>query len=238
MIPYSSNSLHNNDGSIVLVDRHQFESIVYFVGIGDCSGCAPCISSLWSDPRYVARAAGTDAVMSRFIAVATCGLLVSGCSSWMPTIDMSAFKPAPAVAPTDMVRVESNPPGADARAGTGAACRTPCTLGVPLADGNVTIALNGYVPQTVAVQLVNPGDARPDTFNSSAAHVTPNPLYVELEPAPPPPPPVAMKRPPPKKPHVASKPKPTLAQSALPEPQSAAPPPPAQPALAPWPEPR
>jgi hypothetical protein len=177
-------------------------------------------------------------VMNRFIAVAACGLLVSGCSSsWTPTIDMSAFKPAPAAASTDMVRVESNPPGADARVGTGAACRTPCTLGVPLANSDVTVALNGYVPQTIEVQPVNSGDTRPDGFNTSAAHVTPNPVYVELEPAPPSPAPVA-KPPPPKKPHVASKPKPTLAQSAVPEPQSAAPPPPAQPALAPWPEPR
>jgi hypothetical protein len=219
------------------IDQHLFDSFVYFVGIEDCNGCAPRLSSLWSDPHFVA---GTDAVMSRFIAIAACGLLVSGCSSWMPTIDMSAFKPAPAVAAgTDMVRIESNPPGADARAGTGAACRTPCTLGVPLADGNVTIALNGYVPQTVAVQLLSPTDTRPDTFGSSAARVTPNPLYVELEPAPPPPPPVAAK-PPPKKPHVASKPKPTLAQSTVPAPQtqSASAPPPAQPALAPWPEPR
>jgi hypothetical protein len=183
------------------------------------------------DTEFLFERIGTGSIMSRAIAIVACTLAVSACSSW-PTIEMPAFKSTPAL---DSVRVESDPPGADVKAATGATCRTPCTLGVPLSDGNITVALNGYVPQTVPVQVVGVGDNRPDSFNSSGPHMTPNPLVVELEPnPPPPPPPVAQK---PKKPHVVAKKKPTLAQSAppAPAPSNASPPPPP---IAPWPTPR
>jgi hypothetical protein len=166
--------------------------------------------------------------MRQVIAILAGALAVSGCSS-LPTIDMSGFKSAPAL---DTVRVESDPPGADVRGATGASCRTPCTLGVPLSDGNITVAMNGYVPQTIPVQVVGVGDNRPEGFSSSGPHVTPNPVYVELEPSPPPPPPVAMKKPA-KKPHVAAKKKPELTQSAAAPPASVAAPPP--PPSAAWP---
>jgi hypothetical protein len=167
--------------------------------------------------------------MNRVIAIVVCSVAVSACSSW-PTIEMPTFKSAPAL---DTVRVESSPPGADVKTATGATCRTPCTLGVPLSDGNITVALNGYVAQTVPVQVVGVGDNRPEQFNSAGPHVTPNPLFVELEPNPPPPPPPVAQA---KKPHVAAKKKPALAQSASPAPPPDASPPPPQ--TAPWPTPR
>jgi hypothetical protein len=122
---------------------------------------------------------------------------------------MPSLKPAAA---TDNVRIESDPPGADARTAAGATCRTPCTLGVPLSDGNITVALNGYVPQTVPVQLASTTGGHIDDFGASNyPHVTPNPVFVELEPSPP----VVVPDKPVKKkpPHVAAKKKPAVAQS-------------------------
>jgi hypothetical protein len=154
-----------------------------------------------------------DPIVSRVAAVLAGGLLLSACSSWsswMPSVDLSAFKPAP---PTDQVRIESEPAGADARTASGAACRTPCTLNLPVNDGTITVALNGYVPQTVPVQVEKPPEGRPDEFSTPSAHLTPNPLFVELQPNPPPP--VAVKKPAPKKPRVASvRPKPAPSQPA------------------------
>ena len=174
----------------------------------------------------------TNAIMKRVIAFAAIGLFVSGCSSWVPSFDMSAFKSAPA---TEPVRVESEPPGADARTSAGAACRTPCTLGLPINDGTVTVALNGYAPQTVPVQVERPSEGRPDEFTGTSAHLTPNPIFVELQPAPPPPP--VAKKPPPKKPRVVAHAKPAVpVQSAAPAAGSAPPPPGG--AMPEWPTPR
>jgi hypothetical protein len=191
-------------------------SHVQYVRIAPYSGCARAISSrMFGVPLGFEQRTGTDATMRRVIAFAVCGVLVSGCSaSWMPTMEMPAlptFKPTPAV---DNVRIESDPPGADARTAAGASCKTPCTLGVPLSDGNITVSLNGYVPQTVPVQLVGNGGApRGDDFSSSGyPHVSPNPVSVQLELSPPPPIP---DKPVKKKPAVAAKKKPpALTQSA------------------------
>jgi PEGA domain len=157
-----------------------------------------------------------DSTVSRFAAVLAGGLLLSACSSgssWMPSFDLSALKPAP---PTDQVRIESEPAGADARTASGVACRTPCTLNLPVNDGAITVALNGYVPQTIPVQVEKPPEGRTDEFNSPTAHLAPNPLFVELQPNPPPPP-VAQKKPAQKKPRVATaRPKPAPEQQPAP----------------------
>lgn len=175
---------------------------------------------------------GTHAIVRRVIAIVACGLFVSACSSWMPSFDMSALKPAPA---TEPVRIESEPPGADARTSVGAACRTPCTLGLPVNDGTITVAMNGYMPQTVPVQVERLNEIRPDEFGAPAAHLTPNPIFVELQPTPPPPP--VAKKPPPKKPRVVARLRPaTTEQQAAPAPGSAPPPPGA--AMPQWPTPR
>jgi hypothetical protein len=133
--------------------------------------------------------------------------------------------------------VESDPPGAEARAANGPACKTPCNLAVS-SSGNfsVNVTLAGYLPQSVPVRLLPAEDPR---FGSeySAPRLDPNPLFVVLERAPPPPPPPKKK---PVKKRTTATTAPRAATTAAPAPAPAAPPP-AQPApagAAPWPMPR
>lgn len=99
----------------------------------------------------------------------------------MPSFDFLKSSPA-----TEQLRIESEPPGADARTSQGQNCRTPCELTV--ASGGelaVTVALNGYQPQTVPVRAESndvPRDRNSDV-NSNPARLQPNPVYVELQPA-------------------------------------------------------
>lgn len=165
--------------------------------------------------------------MSHAAAVAACCAIVSACSG-VPSLNLVAFNSGPQ---TEQVSIESTPPGADARTAAGASCRTPCTLGVPMNDGSITVALDGYAPQTVPVQLEKPSDTRPDAFTPQP-HLTPNPIVVELQPTPPP-----VKKPA-KKPKVLARAKPAADQSVTttstvsPAPTGAAMAPP------PWPTPR
>jgi PEGA domain len=94
------------------------------------------------------------------------------------------FKGSPA---TETLRVESEPPGADARTTQGQSCRTPCELTVPSGgEFGVSFALNGYQPQTVQVRTEGtPGSAYSET--GSVARLQPNPVYAELQPVKPPP---------------------------------------------------
>jgi hypothetical protein len=115
--------------------------------------------------------------MSRVFAMAACGLLLAACSMSMPSMDI--FRSAP---PTEVLRIESEPPGADARTAEGQSCRTPCELTVP-ATGEVAIsfALQGYSPQTINVRA----EAPPTSSYAEAAPATrmqPNPVYAELTP--------------------------------------------------------
>ena len=168
-------------------------------------------------------------MMSRIFALTACGVFVSACSG-TPSFNLSAFQPTP---PTEAVRIESAPPGADARTASGATCRTTCTLDLPMSDGTITGALNGYTPQTVPLQLERPTGVRPDDYGAPSPHLTPNSLFVNLEPTPPP-----AKKP---KPKVVARAKPAAEQSAAtaatastlsPAPPDAAMAPP------PWPTPR
>ena len=128
--------------------------------------------------------------MSRVIALMACGFTLGACSASLPSMDF--FKSSP---PTEVLRIESEPPGADARTSQGQTCRTPCELTVQgVGELSVTLALAGYQPQTVSL--------RPDQADS--VKLAPNPVYVELVAAPPPP--TGKKRKP-----VAKKPKPTTA---------------------------
>jgi hypothetical protein len=178
--------------------------------------------------RHVARRR-INTIVNHAVAVVGCGAIVSACSG-MPSINLSAFKSSP---PTEQVSIESDPPGADARTATGVSCRTPCTLGLPMSDGSITVALDGYTAQTVPVQLEKPADTRPDTFTPQP-HLTPNPVVVELQPAPPPP----VKKPVAKKPKVVARAKPAAEQA--PTTTSTLSPAPAGAAMAPppWPTPR
>jgi hypothetical protein len=115
------------------------------------------------------------------------------------------FKSAP---PTLQVRLESNPPGADATTSLGGGCKTPCSVSVPAPDApfTVTYALPKYQPTTVPVNVIkNPGD-----LTTSATVITdPNPVFAELPPAVPP-------KPVKKKPHRPKKPKPAAAAPGAP----------------------
>jgi hypothetical protein len=116
--------------------------------------------------------------MSRVIAIAACGLLLAACSMSMPSFDF--FRSGPA---TEVLRIESEPPGADARTAEGQSCRTPCELTVA-ATGEVAIsfALQGYNPQTINVRAEAPAAAS-YAEASSPARMQPNPVYAELTPS-------------------------------------------------------
>jgi hypothetical protein len=142
----------------------------------------------------------------------------------MPSWDF--LKSAPQ---TEALRVESEPPGADAKASSGQECRTPCELSVSAgSELSVTLALNGYQPQTVSVRPEAPGAGSRDANSfGGMAHLAPNPIYAELTPAAPAAP--AKKHVKKKKPVAAAHPAappPTTTASA----PAAAAPPPAMPA--------
>lgn len=120
----------------------------------------------------------------------------------MPSMSWDMFKSAP---PTVQVRLESNPPGADATTSLGSGCRTPCSVSVPAPDAPFTVAfaLPKYQPVSVPVNVIrNPGD-----FTTPASVTTdPSPVFAELQPAAPPKPV--------RKPHRPKKPKPAAAAPA------------------------
>jgi hypothetical protein len=129
--------------------------------------------------------------MSRVIAVVACGFFLTGCSSsWMPSVELPSMPSfgGSSGSQSASLAVESDPPGAEARASTGGTCRTPCRLNVTATDAlTVNIALNGYVPQSVPIHVMQPDDPRLGSSEDSAsglARLDPNPVYVELERAP------------------------------------------------------
>ncbi len=86
--------------------------------------------------------------MSRVIAVIACGFTLAACSTTMPSLDF--MKSAPQ---SEMLAIESEPPGAEAKTSLGQSCRTPCQLAVqPGSEFSVTLALSGYQLQTVSVR--------------------------------------------------------------------------------------
>ena len=121
------------------------------------------------------------------------------------------FKSAP---PTVQVRLESNPPGADATTSLGQGCKTPCSVSVPAPDTPFTVAfaLPKFQPASVPVNVIkNPGD-----FTTPASVTTdPNPVFAELQPATPPKPV--------RKPHRPRKPKAAAAAPAAAPAEAAAP---------------
>ena len=120
-----------------------------------------------------------DQIMSRVIAIVACGFSLAACSASMPNLDF--LKSAP---PTEALRIESEPPGADAKISSGQSCRTPCELTVQASgEVSVTLALNGYQPQTVSVRPEAPTPAQRDLEGGGTPRLAPNPVYVELQPA-------------------------------------------------------
>ncbi len=95
------------------------------------------------------------------------GLALSGCSSsdapsWMP--EWMTIKP-----PLQPLKFESEPPGADVTVAaiTGQTCKTPCSLAVPLTNQSVTFSMNGYLPQTLSVEVHNSTDFEPNPVQAS-----------------------------------------------------------------------
>jgi hypothetical protein len=132
---------------------------------------------------------------------------------------------------TTTMQFESEPAGAEAKTSTGQACRTPCSLAVTASEFTVNFSLPGYQSQTVPVRVVSSADPRDATTEGEMppARLVPNPVFVELQPAPAAPP--ARRRPTPvAKPKPAPKPAPTAMAPA-------APPPPAPAPASPWPPP-
>ena len=93
--------------------------------------------------------------MTRVAVIIVASLALTGCSSfsvgdWVPSMSGGGSIP---------LRLESDPPGAEARMSTGQSCRAPCTITVPAANGlTATFGLAGYESQTIPVDLV-PGSA-------------------------------------------------------------------------------
>lgn len=161
--------------------------------------------------------------MYRVIAIVGGALALAACSSSPDWMNLDALKPAPVM---DTVRFESTPPGAEAKTSNGQTCRTPCALALPTTGAlTVTFSLNGFLPDSETLDLVSI-DNRPQ--------LQPNPVVVELSPAPPPPKPVK----PAKKPAAPAKKKTSAAAPAMAaKPASATSGAPAQQTASPWPAP-
>src|SRR5437016_5803097 len=111
--------------------------------------------------------------MSRVIVVVACGFAAAACSASPPSLNFLSSSP-----PTDELRFESEPPGADVKTPSGQTCRTPCDLPIQMApELSATFALDGYQPQTVSLRSV---PSQP----LGAPRFVPNPVHVELQAAP------------------------------------------------------
>lgn len=164
------------------------------------------------------RASGTVNMMYRVVTIIGGALTLAACSSTSDWMNLDAFKPGPSL---DTVSLESEPPGAEAKASNGQTCRTPCALALPVdAASSVTFTLTGYQPETERLELIQSTGEPP--------RLGPNPVVVELTPAAPQVAKKPAKKPVAKKP-AAARPKPTAAVA--PAPMTAAP---AQ-AASPWP---
>lgn len=138
--------------------------------------------------------------MNRVIAVAFCGLMLAGCES-MLSMQLPSLGGGKGLEPV-ILKLESKPPGAEAKLSTGVSCVTPCELPViPENDVNVSFSLARYQAQSVTVRAI----AAKQNFigmESTPAKLEPNPVRAELQAAAPP------RKPRPKRPTIAAKPQP------------------------------
>lgn len=156
-------------------------------------------------------------MMYRVLAIAGGALALAACSSSPDWASLDAFKSGPSL---ETVSLESEPPGAEAKASNGQTCRTPCALALPVdAASSVTFTLNGYQPETEKLEVIQTTGEPP--------RLRPNPVVVELTPGSAPVAKKPAKKPAAKKPAV----RPTAAALPAPASMTAAP---AQ-APSPWP---
>jgi hypothetical protein len=154
--------------------------------------------------------------MGRVIAILASGFVLAACSMSMPSMDF--FKSGPA---SDVLRVESEPPGADVRTSEGQSCRTPCELTVAVAsDFTVSYSLGGYQPLTVQVRT-----------DPDGSKLQPNPVFAELQPFKSP---AGKKKSAPKKTVARKKPE---TQAGMPEPTTTTTTSTSSPSAFPWPDP-
>jgi hypothetical protein len=159
---------------------------------------------------------GRIKMMYRVIIIVSGALALAACAS-----NLDALKPSPIM---DAVRFESEPPGAEAKTSNGQTCRTPCAIALPVnVPLTVTFTLNGYQPETENIE--------PISMTGTPTQLGPNPVVVELTPAP-----KSVKKPAPKR-KTSAKPatrtRPATSNAPAPAPVSAAPA--QQQAPAPWP---
>ena len=103
--------------------------------------------------------------MNRIIAILACGFTLAACSMSMPSLDF--FKSSS----TEVLRIESEPPGADAQTTQGQSCRTPCELTVSAGEEfGISFALNGYQPLSMQIRS-----------EAGGTRLQPNPVYAELQ---------------------------------------------------------
>jgi hypothetical protein len=110
-------------------------------------------------------------MMYRVLAVCGGALALAACSTpdWM---GFDSFKSGPSL---DTVSLESEPPGAEAKASNGQTCRTPCSLALPVdAAMTVTFTLKGYQPEAERLGVIQATGDPP--------RLQPNPVVVELTP--------------------------------------------------------
>src|SRR5262245_53764651 len=112
-------------------------------------------------------------MMYRVLAVIGGAFALAACSSSSDWASLDAFKSGPSL---DTVSLESEPPGAEAKASSGQTCRTPCSLALPVdAGSSITFTLNGYQPETERLEAI--------TATGEPPRLRPNPVVVELTPA-------------------------------------------------------
>ena len=125
-------------------------------------------------------------MMYRVLMVAGAVLALAACSSSPDWMSFGTSGPM-----LDTVSFESEPPGAEAKTSNGQTCRTPCSLALPVETPlTVTFSLNGYAPESEKLEMIQ-ATGEPPRFG-------PNPVVVELTPAPQQP--RSTKKPAPKKP--------------------------------------
>jgi hypothetical protein len=106
-------------------------------------------------------------MIHQFLLVIGSAAVLAACSS------DAGFKSGPFL---DTVSLESEPPGADAKASNGQTCRTPCSLALPVdASSSITFTLNGYQPETERLEAI--------TSTGEPPRLRPNPVVVELSPS-------------------------------------------------------
>jgi hypothetical protein len=111
-------------------------------------------------------------MMYRVLAAVGGAFALAACSTpdWM---SFDSLKPGPSL---DSVSMESEPPGAEAKASNGQTCRTPCSLALPIdAPVTITFTLAGYQPESERLQVIQ--------SSGDAPRLGPNPVVVELSPA-------------------------------------------------------